>query len=299
MKKVLVTITTLFLVFFSAVPAFADVTAVNSNAGANLSKNWAGYAALNGQCTSVSGTWTVPEVSAPLASGDATWVGIGGLNSSDLIQSGTEAVVDSAGTVTYDAWYELLPNTSVDVPVAIKAGDSVSVSLQQIAQGEWQISFRDNTTGESSTLTVNYASSLSSAEWIEEMPMVGNGFLPLDNFGTTNFSNGYATQNGMGMTIASTQATPIIMVNANQKALAMPTTLNADGASFSVSRTTAAASTSSLVPGTPRVFRGRGGSRTGVRVQGFASSPSLQIRGRFGRRSMMQNRFSVRFIFPQ
>jgi hypothetical protein len=33
-----------------------------------------------------------------------------------------------------------------------------------------------------------YSSSLSSAEWIEKMPSTGSSFVPLDNFGSVQFS---------------------------------------------------------------------------------------------------------------
>src|SRR6185503_10225868 len=65
----------------------------------DTSTNWSGYAATGGTYTSVTGTWTVPTVSATTAGADATWVGIGGINSTDLIQAGTEATV-SGGEVS-------------------------------------------------------------------------------------------------------------------------------------------------------------------------------------------------------
>src|SRR5438445_9051939 len=63
------------------------------------SSNWSGYAANGGTFTSVTATWTVPTVSATSSGADATWVGIGGLTSNDLLQAGTQAMVDGSGTV--------------------------------------------------------------------------------------------------------------------------------------------------------------------------------------------------------
>ena len=270
MKKILFTfITVLTLISLNAFPVFADTTAVNVSSGSNLSSNWAGYAAQSGQYTSVSGSWTVPTVGlADLTSGDATWVGIGGLTSSDLIQSGTQAVIDSYGNITYNSWYELLPSSSVDLPVTVKAGDYVSVAIEQISSGVWQISFRNNTTGQSYVTNVNYSSSLSSAEWIEEMPMLNNSFLPLDNFGTTNFTNGYTTKNGSQMSISAAGSSMVTMVNSSNQVTASTSGIGSDGASFSVARTTAAAGISSSLPAVS-TFRGRGGVRTGMRVQNF------------------------------
>ena len=58
---------------------------------ADTSRNWSGYAATGGKFTSVTGTWTVPQSNGSANFGsDATWVGIGGVNTRDLIQAGTQ-----------------------------------------------------------------------------------------------------------------------------------------------------------------------------------------------------------------
>jgi hypothetical protein len=92
--------------------------------GAHLaSLNWAGYTATEGSYTSVSGSWVVPEVkNASVGRADAAWVGIGGVESHDLIQAGTQAVVTRRG-VQYQAWYEMLPDVSIPVPLAVRPGD--------------------------------------------------------------------------------------------------------------------------------------------------------------------------------
>src|SRR5207245_6035126 len=60
----------------------------------STSRNWSGYVASGGTFTAVSATWTVPTVSASTsgtsARADATWVGIGGATSTDLVPAGTE-----------------------------------------------------------------------------------------------------------------------------------------------------------------------------------------------------------------
>src|SRR5580693_2390477 len=67
--------------------------AQNSPAGANKSYNWAGYTASGGNFTSVTGTWDIPQISGSASpSADATWVGIGGVTTQDLIQAGTQAI---------------------------------------------------------------------------------------------------------------------------------------------------------------------------------------------------------------
>ena len=207
----------------------------------DVSRNWSGYAATSGAFTAVTGTWTVPQSQSAgnLASG-ATWVGIGGVNSKDLIQAGTQEMTNGSGAVQYEAWIETLPKSSRPVPFAVSPGDSVTVSISQQGTGQWQIDFKNHTTGESYQTNVQYASSLSSAEWVEEAPSVGRRVVPIDNFGTIQFSGGSAVENGKSVTIAQAGAQPITLTGAGGSALATPSVLTSDGQGFSVSRSAAA-----------------------------------------------------------
>ena len=227
--------------------------------GAGQSQNWAGYAATGGNFSAVSGSWTVPQVSpssAPAA--DAAWVGIGGVTSTDLIQAGTDAAVQG-GQVTYAAWIETLPQAQQTVPLAIAAGDHVSVSIAQQASGMWQITIRDTTSGQSYQKSVSYASSNSSAEWVEEAPAVGQNFLlPLDNFGTVTFSGASTVENGKTQSIAQAGGQAITMYGATGQPLAQPSGLSSNGAGFTVTRTSVPAS-----PISPRRGGFPGGSFSG------------------------------------
>jgi hypothetical protein len=213
-----------------------------SDIGASSALNWAGYVGTGGTYTLVSATWTVPRVANPSINGaDATWVGIGGTQSRDLIQAGTEAVPDSDGTISFQAWIETLPEISQAVPLSISPGDALSVSITQEGGDRWLVSFSNATTGQSYRTIVHYQSSLSSAEWIEEVPVEVGGFVGLDDFGTVDFSNGYAIKNGESVTIAQSDAVPFKMDNAQGQIIASPSPLGLDGSSFSVSRTAASA----------------------------------------------------------
>lgn len=258
--------------------AIAGNSALNSSLGSGTSLNWAGYAATGGTFTSVGASWVVPQSTATgnTLSADATWVGIGGISSHDLIQAGTQTVLQN-GTATYEAWYELLPGASEEVPLTIHLGDEVTVSVAQQSSGQWQISFVDGTSGQNYSASASYQSSLSSAEWIEEMPSDQRGFVPLDNFGTVSFAGGVATQNGGQVTISGSNAQPLTMINSAGQALADTSSLGAGGANFAVTRTSISASA------TP-VITGRSGgrwSRAGVGVQGYAPSPRNARIGRF------------------
>ena len=59
---------------------------------------------------------------------DAAWVGIGGVRGRDLIQAGTQQTVSGNGSTQYQAWIEMLPQSSRPVPLTVHAGDSVSVA---------------------------------------------------------------------------------------------------------------------------------------------------------------------------
>ncbi len=203
----------------------------------NHSNNWAGYVATGGTFTSVSGSWIVPQVNTTGTASDVTWVGIGGTTSRDLIQTGTRAIVDNNGQVSYQAWYEMLPANSRKIPLTINAGDSITASIVQQSTNQWAISLHDTTTGQNYKTNVTYASSLSSAEWIEEMPVLGRYFVPLDNFGSVQFSALSTVKDGTVQTPAQANAQSIVMINYRGQALAQPSALGNDGASFTVTRT--------------------------------------------------------------
>ena len=207
-------------------------------ASSSTSSNWSGYSASGGNFTSVSGTWTVPTVSAAVQGADATWVGIGGLDTNDLIQAGTQATV-SGGEVAYEAWIEMLPASSRPVSLSVSAGDSVTVTITQKAAVDWTIALENNTTGQRYTTTVTYRSSNASAEWVQEAPSAGRGVIPLDDFGTVSFSGVTAVRDGKTLDLKSLGAQAITMINGSRQPLAQPSILGADGQSFSVTRTEA------------------------------------------------------------
>ncbi|HET9014022.1 MAG TPA: G1 family glutamic endopeptidase [Thermomicrobiaceae bacterium] len=205
---------------------------------ADQSSNWAGYSATGGTFTSITGNWTVPTVTPGSgSSADATWVGIGGANTRDLIQAGTEATVEG-GQVTYDAWLELLPRSEDVVPMDVSAGDAVRVTVAEQSAGHWQIEIVDTTTSYDYKISVAYASSHSSAEWIEEAPAVGRRQqAALDDFGSVHFTNGTTVENGTRRTIKQAGGQATSLYGQSTAPLAQPSVLGADGASFTVTRT--------------------------------------------------------------
>lgn len=200
------------------------------------SENWAGYAAQGTGFSEVSGSWVIPTVQpGKTLATDAAWVGIGGVSSQDLIQSGTQAIAIN-GQVQYQAWTEVLPAVSKPLNINIHPGDSITVDIAETSANKWRITFANVTSGQIATKNLTYTSSHSSAEWIEEAPSDSNGVLPLDNFGSITFSNSSALHNGKQQTIAETKAKPIALVDENGTTLANTLALNSDGSGFSVTR---------------------------------------------------------------
>lgn len=266
------------LLVFAAAPALADQTNLTSPIspfGIGSSHNWAGYVANSGTYTSVSGSWIIPQpsVSSTFAA-DATWIGIGGVTTTDLIQVGTQAIQQPGSSISYQAWYEMLPGNSVQIPISVNPGDLISASINEQSANQWLITLKDNTNGQNYQTTVNYNSSMTSAEWIQEMPSTNFGFIPLDNFGTVQFTNGQVMQNGNTLNLSQANAQSMTMLNNSGQALATVSAINPDGASFSVSRTEFTPSTSSVGNG----FGRRGWQRVGMRITSYSTgAPSFTI----------------------
>lgn len=243
--------TAVMLVSFLCALFIAHGSAFAADTVAAVSSNWAGYIAQNGAYTGVSGTWIVPTI-APSATvtSNATWVGIGGKTSGDLIQAGVYEIANSDG-VTYQVWYELLPADSIAIPLTVSPGDSISVAILETSQDIWNIVITNNTTHQQFEKTVQYHSSLSSAEWIQERPLLNQSLAPLSGFTPVTFTGVTAVQNGQRVGLSQTNATIINLINASSNfALAVPSPVTADGLSFNISRTSAPSSTdiSSIIP---------------------------------------------------
>ena len=220
----------------------------SSSAGPSQSSNWFGYSQgvldTSTASMSISGTWTVPTVSAHTSgqAGDsATWIGIGGgcptvsacaTGDATLIQAGTEQDVASDGTTSYSAWYETIPAPSTPVSLTVRPGDSVTVTISQTTPELWSIVIRDNTTGLSSTTSTPYSSDYSTAEWITETPLVigtsGTGEASLPDLTTVGFTS--ATVNGKSAALQPSQE--IQLIDSNGNVIATPSAPGADGASF-------------------------------------------------------------------
>jgi hypothetical protein len=121
----------------------------------------------------------------------------------------------------------------------VTSGDSVTVTITQQTGNDWLIAMKNNTTGGTYNITVQYSSSNSSAEWVQEAPSIGRGLIPLDQFGSVQFSRASAVRDGKAMSLSALGAKAITMTNGQGQAVAQPSAIASDGSSFTVARTDA------------------------------------------------------------
>ena len=168
--------------------------------------NWSGYAVGGTQtegltATAVTGTFTVPQLTYAASCNDsmAVWNGIDGNGNSYLIQAGIglQTVVPygpNAGSCTSGQyyifpWWEVITPTNPAPPTLIETwddgtqavvntGDQVTVTIDEVSSGQWNIVLTDYnpSTGVTETFDyfdyygsyVSYAGPGASAEWIVE-----------------------------------------------------------------------------------------------------------------------------------
>jgi hypothetical protein len=217
-----------------------------SLASAEKSGNWAGYVAGQdlslpqaGSVSDVRGAWIVPAANSAPGQRDAfaaTWVGIGGYSFRTIQQIGTDSDL-SRGVPTYYAWYEMLPDSPVPIDMRISPGDSVSAEVRYLGNDMFLLGISDATTGQSfSTVQVQPGAARETAEWIVEAPSLGRRTLPLEDFGTLQFTSASATIGSIAgeITDPAWQYAPIVIEKGNGVIGAVPTELSQSGAGFGV-----------------------------------------------------------------
>jgi hypothetical protein len=181
----------------------ADSTVTPAPAAPTVnSRNWSGYALTGGPFTSASGSFNVPAVTpSSVSSSTAEWVGIDGwgAGASSIIQAGIAQDYSATfgETRTY-AWYELYPAPPFPLPMAVAAGDQVTVSISEVAAGSWDVLVKDATNGQSSNSEFSYGGIASTAEWIVEAPFstLTQTVIPLLPFAPVTFTHLAATPTG-------------------------------------------------------------------------------------------------------
>jgi hypothetical protein len=215
----------------------------------NTSQNWFGYqqGLLEKNDTlfhSISGYWTVPKATQHVKGQEeysADWIGIGGgcddssctVTDNTLIQDGTEQDVAANGKASYSAWWELIPAPSETISMTIKPGDRMYSSIVETpADSEmWTMTLKDITRHETFSQTVPYSSTYSTAEWIEETPLVigtNAGLAPLPNLTSPKWDE--AMDNGASAKLKPSER--IDLVDSNSHVIGTPSLLDSDHDGF-------------------------------------------------------------------
>jgi hypothetical protein len=213
--------------------------------GTAHSLNWAGYAVTpSSGVTAVDSTFTVPSAGTVPPGFSATWAGIGGYTTSDLIQAGVaEQSVPSNSVLgdQYYAWYEILPASETqltgctgDPDCTVNPGDSITVDIHNVSGKTWSINVSDSDHWTYSD-KVTYASSESSAEWIQEAPSLESVQTIPGPVGDVQFGpTSTYTVGGTTKTIAAGEPTLIDESPVGGVNEATTSALSADGQSFDV-----------------------------------------------------------------
>jgi hypothetical protein len=207
------------------------------------SLSWAGYivsissGTMQPQVNAISASWVVPQINASEQDGvSSVWIGIGGVGSQSLIQVGTEQDKVN-GKEFYSAWYEMLPDLSVNLGINVYPGDKMAASLRIVDAfaGEWNIQMKDLTNGQVFNQNFFYNSTRVSGEWIVERPTLQNGKIGnLVNFGKITLTEcSLSTDNTFGA-ISRFPYSKIQMTNSAGADFTSVSELEVEGASFTV-----------------------------------------------------------------
>jgi len=216
----------------------------------NQSNNWFGYnqgtlEQGNKLFHSITGDWTVPTASqhtSGQAEYSSDWIGIGGgcvdagctVIDNTLIQTGTEQDVDSGGSPSYSAWWEVIPGPSLTISnFSVAPGDHMHASIAEVVANSnvWNITITDLTRNESYSTTVPYSSTHATAEWIEETPLIlgtNAGFAALPNLTSPAFD--LATTNGQPANLKSSEE--MQLVDSSGKVIGSPSAPDSDADGF-------------------------------------------------------------------
>lgn len=210
-------------------------------AGTEKSSNWAGYAvtALGNSLSynNVSGSWAVPIAYGASGSLGAQWIGLGGYNSSDLLQLGTIEEMSQQKEVV-ELFWEKLPAAAQNVG-SVPVGSKITTKIAKSKNGIWALTFYVVTPkGQRITKVIKtnvdtaYVQGMgSSAEWISEDPSDGNGNLyPLANTGTVQYTN--ATANSKPISTTNNSVHPLAVADSSSKLLLIPSNLLSNKKAF-------------------------------------------------------------------
>jgi hypothetical protein len=193
------------IVTLASVTLLASLAGVSASAAGHSFRpfnedggNWSGYVAGGSGFSSVTATWTEPDVTCD-ASTDlyAPWVGIDGSGSRSVEQTGVQTDCSSGSPVS-SAWYEMYPKNPVYWPDSVSVGDTITAGVSRSGTS-YTLTLADRTRGWTEHSTQSYNGSNASAEVILESPSSS-----YPNFGAVSFSD--ATIDGAALSAANPTA---------------------------------------------------------------------------------------------
>ena len=201
----------------------------------DTSTNWSGTVAFAGKgdsATYVIGQWTVPDVVAPGLGSYycASWVGIDGDGSGDVLQAGTECDVVSFGFFTAKqtyVWWEWYPNYEVQIAnFPVTPGDVMFCAICVHSETEAGFYLTNLTTGASTSFTKTAPAGThlvgNCAEWIVEAPTVNGGQSALARYGDVYFDECIAGTKNHALLYGG-DGDLITMVDSSNKKISIPT----------------------------------------------------------------------------
>lgn len=156
--------------------------------------NWSGYAATGSGFSSVSSSWTEPNVTCN-STDDlfAPWVGIDGYGSNSVEQTGVATDCSSGGPV-YQGWYEMYPAAPVYYSNPVAAGDHITASVTR-SGSSYTLKLSDTTQGWTKTTNQSLSAANSSVEVIIESPTAS-----YPDFGSVHFTGSQVDGGTLGDT---------------------------------------------------------------------------------------------------
>jgi hypothetical protein len=196
-------------------------TVSNIAAHVAYSNIWAGYVVPSSGVYDVQSAWVQPSYNEGLdlrPSDPSFWVGMGGWNTSNLVQAGADSGANNAGGSTqYEFWvedYSTNPATNGTVWEAkpgVNPGDTLYVDVTY--EGSTSLAYLENeTTGQYTSVyfnTPNYDG--STADFINEA--VGGTYTDWSSWKSTTFSGANFSYNNGGGVINAFPSTKVIMTS--------------------------------------------------------------------------------------
>ena len=194
--------------FTAAAPTSDASTATQ---GTYYFDNWAGAFLDTTNVTGVTGTFTVPTITAPAGGGWNTtycgcaWVGLDGISNfcpnGGLMQAGVNWCV-ADGETNYEAWYEWWPAQYQQFwyDVKISAGDSITVTINATSAAGGTALLVNNSNGQRANFTWTDESPALcevNAEWVVEDFSEGNELVTFADYGSVTFTDNSAVVGGV------------------------------------------------------------------------------------------------------